>query len=520
MDASKVIAGGFNASRWREFQDGLSSLLRVSISLNDEKGDFVVPPSLRSSSSCGMKEEDLLREYYGEDYRGAALRALNDGDTHIFKSKANIYAFAMPVFLVGRSFVLIGGRGYMNGWKRETSPRRLDERSSEDRGSLSGGAERRTSFESLFSLPETFKRLAVPFLESLYRSPALPPSIEPLSAMTPYDNEFSGLLDIYRSISSVIDKDSLYEMILSESSKFIGAERASLMIFDKSAGVFRIKASKGLEKSIAESVSIKLGQGISGRTAARGVPFVVKDIDKEVPWQRSPRTYRTRSFLSAPIKLYDRVIGVINFSDKSGDGIFSEKDLFVLLSISHYATIALERGAYYSMSEKLKTISMTDPLTGLYNRRFFKKRLFEEAERVRRLRDSFAVFIIDVDDFKSFNDKWGHQAGDNVLRLIAGAVKDAVRTVDVVVRYGGEEFAVILPHTSKHDSTVIAERIRSDVEQLKLPVGMACSSPTISIGIAELPGDARNTDDLVYCADAAMYRAKRRGKNMVNLYEK
>jgi len=519
MEASKAITGGFNASRWREFQDGLSSLLHVSISLNDEKGDFVVPPSLRSSIGCGMKEEDILREYYGEDYRGAALRALNDGDTHIFKSKANIYAFAMPVFLVGRSFVLIGGRGYMNGWKGETPPPGLNE-FGEDRGPWSGGAARRTSFESLFSLPETFKRLAVPFLESLYHSSAVPPSLGPLSAVASYDSEFSGLLDIYRSISSVIDKDSLYEMILSESSKFIGADRASLMIFDKAANVFRIKASRGLEKSIAESVSIKLGQGISGRTAAKGVPFVVKDIDKEVPWQRSPRTYRTRSFLSAPIKLYDRVIGVINLSDKRGDGIFSGKDLFVLLSISHYATIALERGAYYSMSEKLKTISMTDPLTGLYNRRFFKKRLFEEAERVRRLRDSFAVFIIDVDDFKSFNDKWGHQAGDNVLRLIAGAVKDAVRTVDVVVRYGGEEFAVILPHTSKHDSTVIAERIRSDVEQLKLPAGMACSSPTISIGIAELPGDARNTDDLIYCADAAMYRAKRRGKNKVNLYEK
>jgi len=125
-----------------------------------------------------------------------------------------------------------------------------------------------------------------------------------------------------------------------------------------------------------------------------------------------------------------------------------------------------------------------------------------------------------VDNFKAFNDRWGHVAGDTVLKLIARAIKDAVRTVDVVVRYGGEEFAVILPHTSKADSSIIAERIRTDVEGLSLEPEVAAPSPTISIGIAEFPGDARNTDDLIYRADAAMYQAKRRGKNRVVLYEK
>jgi len=519
-ETTAAIIKGFNTSRWREFQDGLSSLLGVSISLNDEKGDFIVPPSLKSEGFAGAKHRDSPGGHYGDDYRGAALRALNDGDTHIFKCEADMFAFAMPVFLNGRSFVLIGGRGYMKGAHGESPPRGVDG-PDEDRWISPSGGARRTSFESLFSLPDTFKRLAVPFLESLYNNPpSALPVMGPLSGIASYDGEFSGLLDIYRSISTVIDKDSLYEMVLAKSSQFIGAERASLMIFDKSSKVFRIKASRGLEESIAKSVCIKSGQGISGRTAAKGVPFVVKDIEKEVPWQKSLRPYRTRSFVSAPLKIYDRVIGVINLADKRGDGIFSAEDLFVLLSISHYATIALERGAYYSMSEKLKTISMTDPLTGLFNRRFFKNRLFEEAERVRRLRDSFAAFIIDVDDFKSFNDHWGHQAGDNVLKLIARAIKEAVRTVDVVVRYGGEEFAVILPHTSKHDSVVIAERIRCGVENLKLPGAMACPSPTISIGIAEFPGDARNTDDLIYRADAAMYLAKRKGKNRVVLYEK
>ncbi len=516
---SAATSGGFDTSRWSEFQEGLSRLLGMTISLNDESGACIAPPSPGSEVCAEMTGRKGLRELCERDYRSAALRALGDGDTHIFKCHANRYAFAMPVFLNGRSFVIMGGMGYMKGREGEdfrAGTSGLDEAT---RVRLAGRI-KTISNETLFTLPDTLRRLAVPFLESLQTSRGALPGERDLSEVTYDGGGFSGLLDIYRSISTVIDKDTLYDLILSKSSEIIGAERASLMIFDRTEKVFRIKASKGLEKGIAESVRVKSGQGISGRTAEKGVPLVVRDIGKELPWATSVRPYRTPSFISAPLKLYDRVIGVINLADKRDRSTFSPQDLFIILSISHYATIALERGAYYSMSARLKTISMTDPLTGLFNRRFFKNRLFEEAERVRRLRDRFTAFIIDVDDFKAFNDRWGHVAGDNALKLIAMAIKDAVRTVDVVVRYGGEEFAVILPHTSKNDSSIIAERIRADVEGLVLPDEMNCPSPTISIGIAEFPGDARNTDDLIYRADAAMYQAKRRGKNRVVLYEK
>lgn len=509
----------FNASRWRDFQEGLSRLLGVSVSLNDEKGAFIVPPSFNEEVRAKMSSKEELRALCSRDYNRAALRALGDGNTHIFKCHANMYAFAMPVFLKGRSFVLMGGRSYMRGREEEAFARGIEGLDEATQMRLKDRV-KSLKADSLFSLPETFKRLAVPFLESLHNMPLSEPAEIPSAVMMAYNGELKGLLDIYNNISKVIDKDSLYELILTKSSELIGADRASLMIFDNTSKAFRIKASRGLEESIAQNVRIKMGQGITGRTAETGEAMVIKDIEKELSWRKSLRTYRTRSFISAPLKLYDRVIGVINLADKRGDGLFTPQDLFIILSISNYATIALERGAYYSMSEKLKTVSMTDPLTGLFNRRFFKSRLFEEAERVRRQRDSFSVFIIDVDDFKAFNDNWGHLAGDYVLKRISTALKDAVRTVDVVVRYGGEEFAVILPHTSKKDSEVIAERIRTDVEELKFPADMTCQSPTISIGIAEFPGDARNTDDLIYRADAAMYQAKRRGKNRVVLYEK
>jgi len=219
------------------------------------------------------------------------------------------------------------------------------------------------------------------------------------------------------------------------------------------------------------------------------------------------------------LKLDTRVIGVINVSDKISGEVFSDDDLQLLLSFANYASIALERGAYYSMSEELKMLSMTDPLTSLFNRRYFRERLFEEVERVKRHSECFSSFMIDIDDFKTYNDTYGHIMGDEVLKGVARAIRDAVRSMDVVARYGGEEFAVILPHTNKKDSYVIAERIRKGVEELRLP-GTFGKTPTISLGVAEFPTDASHIDELIHRADSAMYGAKRMGKNRVVVYEK
>ena len=171
------------------------------------------------------------------------------------------------------------------------------------------------------------------------------------------------------------------------------------------------------------------------------------------------------------------------------------------------------------MSEELKMLSMTDPLTGLFNRRYFRERLYEEVERVKRHDGCFSTFIIDIDNFKAFNDRYGHLAGDELLKGVAKAVREAVRSMDVVARYGGEEFAVILPHTDKKDASIIAERMRKGVQDYRPPHNIFEEWPTISLGVAEFPADASHIDDLINKADRAMYLAKRMGKNRVVMYE-
>ena len=142
-------------------------------------------------------------------------------------------------------------------------------------------------------------------------------------------------------------------------------------------------------------------------------------------------------------------MGVLNIADKITGEVFSEDDLNLLLSFATHASIAIERSEYYNKSEVLKKISITDPLTELLNRRYFEERLMEEIERSRRYHYPLSLIILDIDDFKNYNDVNGHLIGDEGLRITASCIRNAVRTIDVVARYGGEEFAVILPQTKK-----------------------------------------------------------------------
>ncbi|MCZ6619580.1 MAG: diguanylate cyclase [Gammaproteobacteria bacterium] len=161
-----------------------------------------------------------------------------------------------------------------------------------------------------------------------------------------------------------------------------------------------------------------------------------------------------------------------------------------------------------------------DELTGVYNFRYFQNRIEQEINRVKRYDRGMSLLMIDVDDFKNFNDKNGHLEGNVALKKLAGILGKSVRDVDMVCRYGGEEFAVILPTTRKNGALTTAEKLRTRVERARFSGG--ANQPqgrvTISIGVATVPGDASNSEELIARADAALYRAKALGKNRVESF--
>jgi len=329
------------------------------------------------------------------------------------------------------------------------------------------------------------------------------------------------ITEIHQKIASASNMEELFELIIEKCIELAGAEQGSLMLVEGEGHLLSVKAAKGIDKSILASVKLRVGEGISGSVAKAGEAMVVNDIEHQPLKRKNRARYKTKSFLSLPLKIDARTIGVINISDKISGEIFSQEDLQPLLSFACYASIALERGEYFEMTKELKKISSTDSLTGLMNRGFFHERLIENIERSKRYSETLTVFMIDIDDFKLLNDTHGHQAGDEALKKVAYAVKDGVRTIDIVGRVGGEELCVVLPNTKIEDSFVIAERMRRNIEMItfmedRVSEGIGVS---VSIGIAEYPAHGETAGDVIHCADMAMYAAKREGKNRVVAYK-
>ncbi|MCK9225665.1 MAG: GGDEF domain-containing protein, partial [Candidatus Muirbacterium halophilum] len=202
------------------------------------------------------------------------------------------------------------------------------------------------------------------------------------------------------------------------------------------------------------------------------------------------------------------------------DKITIENDLELFSIIGNYIASTLEKSFLFKENERL---AFTDSMTATYNYRFFKNRIEGEFARCRRYDKTMSLLILDIDHFKFFNDNFGHQQGDSVLRETAFTIKENVRSIDIVARYGGEEFVVILPETTLEEGVVIAERIRSCIE-LKQYNNINNTGKmlhiTVSIGIAELKDSIKNVREFIDIADACLYKAKNNGRNRVCYYDK
>ncbi len=193
-------------------------------------------------------------------------------------------------------------------------------------------------------------------------------------------------------------------------------------------------------------------------------------------------------------------------------GAFTPDRLEILGIIAAQAAISLENA-------KLFDLATTDGLTKLFVHRYFHILLDQEIQRSRRYGRTFSLVMIDIDNFKEFNDTYGHQVGDEVLRHVARAIRQNTRAVDISARYGGEEFAVILPETDLEAGLAAAEKLRRSIEEMEIRHSSGSSKLTVSIGLAAFPHHAGDKDGLIRSADGALYGSKRSGKNRVSAGE-
>jgi diguanylate cyclase (GGDEF)-like protein len=329
-----------------------------------------------------------------------------------------------------------------------------------------------------------------------------------------------------RAFTEVVNSaqpDDAYTTILRHSAELLHSERGSLLLFDERAGELSVKAAVGPRADVARDARVALGEGVAGTVMREGRPAVVRDVSKVAGLRPAPdeRRYKTRSFISYPIVIAGRKVGVLNMTDKAGGGDYDESDLGLLDLIAPQMALALDRVEWHSKATQFQLLSITDPLTGLVNRRYLEERLQEELERSKRHRFAMSFLMVDIDDFKNYNDQHGHQAGDLALEMTAQCLKTALRSADVAARYGGEEFSILLPQTSLSEGRVIAERIRRRIERTQFPHGKAqpLGAVTISIGISSFGPETDTPSSVIYAADRALYAAKSRGKNCCEAFE-
>lgn len=320
---------------------------------------------------------------------------------------------------------------------------------------------------------------------------------------------------------SSTEPDKTYNSILTHSKELLKAERASLMVFDESRNEISLRAAVGLATPEADIGRTRLGEGISGRVLESGLPLVVESLEiARLPPAPAERNYKTKSFISYPITIRGRKIGVLNVTDKSGGGTFDDVDLSLLEIIGPQIAVALERAEWQERATQFELMSITDPLTGLLNRRYLEERLTEELNRSTRYHYSMSCLMIDIDDFKNYNDLNGHQAGDVALKITAHCLKVALRSADVACRYGGEEFCILLPQTTASEAGVIAERMRQRVAETDYQHGKSqpLGTVSISIGISTFGKHIDTAEKVIAAADRALYHAKHQGKNRVEFY--
>jgi diguanylate cyclase (GGDEF)-like protein len=213
------------------------------------------------------------------------------------------------------------------------------------------------------------------------------------------------------------------------------------------------------------------------------------------------------SRMSIPMISFGQTLGVLTLHSSRGNA-FHERDLQSLESVADICANSIQNAHYV---ERVKQLAYLDGLTGIFNRRFFELRIMEEIERARRYGSEMAVIMADIDQFKRLNDEFGHLLGDEVLRQVSSIFHQQVRKIDIVCRYGGEEFALLLTQSNAEQAMLVAEKLRKVVEAWQFP-GVP-RMITISAGVAAFPAHGRTRDEIVRAADDGLYSAKQAGRN-------
>ncbi len=334
--------------------------------------------------------------------------------------------------------------------------------------------------------------------------------VSPLERITPLARQLN-CLDIER----------IANVCVGDIPRLIGVRFASLYILDETNNILLLQKYNH-PFLINKIVSINQNPPSSMVVAVRSKTLIqVRDIDthKRPIIRKSQRAfaknYQTSNCIIAPLICQDKVVGVLNLADKMEGNGFSDNDIAMVELLSQIVGASIGN---IKLFEKIQHQAITDGLTGLANHKAFYETLEKELWRIRRYGGQISLIMVDIDGLKKINDVYGHHAGDKVIGEISKKIKACIRQIDTAARYGGDEFAVILPNTSLADAVVAAERMVSSVSESPITWQKEQLVLSISVGVGEYDSES-SPEDITSRSDQALYMAKQAGKNTVRIFE-
>src|SRR5246500_4914497 len=322
--------------------------------------------------------------------------------------------------------------------------------------------------------------------------------------------------ELGKALTSSLQLDQVLRTIMEKIDEFLRPDNWSLLLLDEAKQELYFELAVGKASQALKDVRIKVGQGIAGWVAQHGEAVVVPDTAKDTRFfgKVDEKTkMETQSIVAVPVKFRDTCLGVIELINCIGPEGFDPRDLKLLEALSDFAAIALENARHV---KRIHELTITDDCTSLYNARHMGFILETEIYRSQRYNYEFSLIFIDLDHFKQVNDTQGHLIGSRLLADIGNALKQHCRLIDFAFRYGGDEFVLLLPQTSKDNAMNVAKRLHKLIrENTWLQNDGLNIQLTASMGVASYPVDSRTKEGLLHLADEAMYLVKNTKRDSV-----